>query len=359
MAMPISWTPDRRFSRVPSCWIDCELGRPRRHPLEVLGGPDRDAGLGRQGGHGLEVVVGPGVRLVVVDVEQAEQLGAVEQRRRADGVEALLDDRGTDALAARVVAVVDGEERTALRRRPRPGSDIGREVADAREVGRRQAAADLGDGAAVGALEEDRAAVGLEQDHGVVDEAGEDPVEVEAAADVARDPVERLGPMELVGDLLRAGARPRRSCRWRWRRPRRPRRRAARATTVVSATRWSTPHGPPSAGMTTASSGRPPGRIGSGAPVPRLRSARGRGPSVGSSGHAAAASAAPRTPNVCGRSTSRCGAASVGASRRRAGPGGRRGAPRAPRGGGRRRRGPGPPRGRGRRRGRRPRSPGG
>ena len=55
-----------------------ELGRPRRHPLEVLGGPDRDAGLGRQGGHGLELVVGPRVRPVVVDVEQPEQLGPVE-----------------------------------------------------------------------------------------------------------------------------------------------------------------------------------------------------------------------------------------------------------------------------------------
>ena len=90
-----------------------ELGGPRRHPLEVLGGPDRDAGLGREGGHGLEVVVGPGVRPVVIDVEQAEQLGAVEQRRGADRVEALLDDRGTDALAARVVAVVDREHRTS------------------------------------------------------------------------------------------------------------------------------------------------------------------------------------------------------------------------------------------------------
>ena len=61
-----------------------ELGRPGRHPLEVLGGPDRDARLGRQGGHRLEVVVGPGVRPVVVDVEQAEQLVAVEERRGAD-----------------------------------------------------------------------------------------------------------------------------------------------------------------------------------------------------------------------------------------------------------------------------------
>ena len=46
------------------------------------------------------------------------------------GVEAFLDDRGPDVLAARVVAVVDGEERPAGgdgggRQRPR------REVADA------------------------------------------------------------------------------------------------------------------------------------------------------------------------------------------------------------------------------------
>ena len=73
-----------------------ELGRPGRHLLEVLGVLDRDRRLRREGGHRLELVVGPVVRRVVVDVQQAEQLGAVEQRRRADRVEALLDDGRPD-----------------------------------------------------------------------------------------------------------------------------------------------------------------------------------------------------------------------------------------------------------------------
>ena len=77
------------------------------------------------------------------------------KRRRAQRVEALLDDGGADVLAARVVAVVDGEQRPA-------GGDGGgrqrplREVADARDERRRQAAADLGADVAVGMLEEDR-----------------------------------------------------------------------------------------------------------------------------------------------------------------------------------------------------------
>ena len=41
----------------------------------------------------------PLVRLVVVDVEQPEELVAVEERRRADRVEPLLDDRGPDIVA--------------------------------------------------------------------------------------------------------------------------------------------------------------------------------------------------------------------------------------------------------------------
>ena len=90
-----------------------ELGGPGRHPLEVLGGPDRDARLGRQRGDRVELVGRPVVRPVVIDVEQPEQLRAVEERRRAQRVEALLDDGGPDVLAARVVAVVDREERSA------------------------------------------------------------------------------------------------------------------------------------------------------------------------------------------------------------------------------------------------------
>ena len=53
-------------------------------------------------------------------------------------------------------------------------------------------------------LEEDGGAVALEQDHRVVDEAGQDPIEVEPAADVARDAPERLGSMEEVRDLVGA-----------------------------------------------------------------------------------------------------------------------------------------------------------
>ena len=90
-----------------------ELGRPGGHPLEVLGGPDGDARLGRQGADRVELVVGPVVRMVVVDVEHPEQVGPVEERRRAQRVEPLLDDGGPDALAPRVVAVADREHRPA------------------------------------------------------------------------------------------------------------------------------------------------------------------------------------------------------------------------------------------------------
>jgi hypothetical protein len=55
---------------------------------------------------------------------------------------------------------------------------------------------------AIGVLEEDRGAVAFEQDHRVVDQAGQDPIEVEPAADVGRDASQRLRPMEQMGDLL-------------------------------------------------------------------------------------------------------------------------------------------------------------
>ena len=38
----------------------------------------------------------------------------------------------------------------------------------------------------------------------MVDQAGQDPVEVQPAADVTGDPTESLSPMELVGDLVRS-----------------------------------------------------------------------------------------------------------------------------------------------------------
>ena len=113
MARPIS-RDARQVAEAGAELLDrLELGRPGRHLLEVLGGPDGDAGLGRQGRDRVELVVGPGVRLVVVDVEQAEQLGAVHERRRADRVEALLDDGRPDIGAARVVAVAGREQRSA------------------------------------------------------------------------------------------------------------------------------------------------------------------------------------------------------------------------------------------------------
>ena len=181
-----------------------ELGRPRRHPLEVLGRPDGDARLGRQRADRVEFVVGPVVRLVVVDVEHPEQVGPVEERRRAQRVEPLLDDGGPDALAARVVAVADREQRPA-------GGDGGGSAATASGMSRMllryvvgQAAADLADRVAVRTQEEDRAAVALEQHHRVIHQPGQDPVEIEPRADVAGDPAERLRPMEQVGDLVGA-----------------------------------------------------------------------------------------------------------------------------------------------------------
>ena len=178
-----------------------ELRGPRGHPLEVLGRADRHARLGREGGHRLEVVLGPGVRSVVIDDEEPEQLGAVEERRGADGVVALLDHGRTHALTARVVAIVDREHRSTCGDRER-GQGAGRELADAPEVARREAPTHLGDDASVRPLQEHGGAIGFEQDHRVIDQTGQDPVEVEPAADVARDPMERLRAMKLAGDLL-------------------------------------------------------------------------------------------------------------------------------------------------------------
>ena len=180
-----------------------ELGGPRRHPLEVLGGLDRDARLGRQRPDGVELVRRPVVRAVVVDVEQAEEVRAVHQRRRAQRVEAFLDDGRADILAARIVAVVDGEQRLEGGHRGGRQRSL-REVADARDERRRQVAGHLGADVAIGMLEEDGGAVALEQDHRVVDQAGQDPVEVEPAADVGRDAAQRLRAMEQVGDLVGA-----------------------------------------------------------------------------------------------------------------------------------------------------------
>ena len=87
-----------------------ELGRPRRHPVVVLRGADRHAGLRCELCHGLELVLRPLVGPVVVDVQHAEELPAIEQRSDADRVEALPDDVCPDVGSARIVAIADGEE---------------------------------------------------------------------------------------------------------------------------------------------------------------------------------------------------------------------------------------------------------
>ena len=178
-----------------------QLGGPRRHPVEVLRSADRHPGLGRKRPDRIELVVRPVMGLVVVDVEHPEHLGAVEERRRTERVEAFLDDGGANALAAWVVRVPDGEERPTSDHRKRGERPL-REVADAVEEGGRESATHLGDGLTVRAPEEDAGAIAFEQDHRVVDQAGQDPVEVEAAPDVRGDAPERLGTMEEVGDLV-------------------------------------------------------------------------------------------------------------------------------------------------------------
>ena len=117
-----------------------------------------------------------------------------------DGVEALLDDGGPDVRTTGIVPVRLGRERMA--RGDRGGLDgTRRQAADAAQVRRRQAAADLGEGLAVAVAQEDRGPVRLEEHHGVIDEPAEDPVELEPAADVARDAAQRLGPVQVLGDL--------------------------------------------------------------------------------------------------------------------------------------------------------------
>ena len=126
---------------------------------------------------------------------------AVHQRRRAQRVEALLDDGGPDVLAAWVVAIVDREQRLEGGHRGGRQRSL-REVADARDERRRQVSRDLGADVAIGMLEEDGGPIALEQDHRVVDQAGQDPVEIEPASDVGGDATERLRPMEKVRDLV-------------------------------------------------------------------------------------------------------------------------------------------------------------
>ncbi len=143
------------------------------------------------------------MRRVVVDVQRAEQLGPVHERGRAQRVVTLLHDRGAHVGPARVVAVVHREQRSPCgdrggRQRPH------RDRADRVEVAGREVAAHLGHVGAVRPAHEHRGAVALEQDHGMVDQAGEDAIEVQSAADVAGHAAQRLGAVEQVADLLLA-----------------------------------------------------------------------------------------------------------------------------------------------------------
>ncbi len=180
-----------------------ELRGPRGHLLVVLGGADGDRRLGGERGHDLEVVVGPGVRPVVIDVEQADELVVLQERRGADRVVALLDDGGPHVLAARVVPVADREERPPDGRRLHR-QRASRRVPDVGQVTGGQAAAHLGRDDPVGPAQEDGATVGFEEDHRVVDQAGEDAVEIEPAADVAGDAAQGLGAMQLAGGVVAA-----------------------------------------------------------------------------------------------------------------------------------------------------------
>ena len=177
-----------------------ELGGPRRHPLVVLRLPDRHAGLRRELADRVELVGRPLMRPIVVDGQEAEDLRVIEQRRDADRVEALLDDRVSYVGAVRVVAKTDREQRSSRRDGAARQRLAGR-FPNAREVCARQPTADLGDGDSTVTLEEHRATVALEQAHRVVDEIGQDAIEIEPAADVAGDAPEGLDAVEVLGGL--------------------------------------------------------------------------------------------------------------------------------------------------------------
>ena len=269
------------------------------------------------------------MRPVVIDVEQAEQVVAVEERRRAQRVEALLDDRRPDVVAARVVAVADREQRPVGLDgggRQRSGGErrggCSRYVVDSPRL---TSAAML----PVVALQEDGRGVALEQDHRVVDQAGQDPVEVEPAADVAGDPAERLRPVEQVVDLVGApGAADERAERRR-RTPAPRRGRAAPSDPAVSPTISRTPHGPSGPGIATASSGRPSGTTGrtaesctlasstpsSGPAVARARDGQRRAPRRGSRSRAGGRPGAARAASGATATDARAQPIAAGAPR--------------------------------------------
>ena len=145
----------------------------------------------------------PVMRLVVVDVEQPEELGCRRGAAPCTGCRSP-PGRPRPGRPRRAGRRGSRPRRAAGERRRRPPTATAAGSRGWSRGRRRQAAADLGHRIAVLALEEDRRAVALEQDHRVVDQAGQDAVEVEPAADVAGDPAQRLGAVEQVGDLVGA-----------------------------------------------------------------------------------------------------------------------------------------------------------
>ena len=183
---------------------------------------------------------------------------------RAQRVEAFLDDGGAGILAARIVAIVDREQRLAGGRPRRPAVIAPGSRARSRRMpptGRDHLGADV----AIGMLKEDGGPIAFEQDHRVVDQA-ECPTQVEPAPDIGGDAAQCLRPMKKVRDLVgtlgatdhraeRVGGDPDDS------RSRGPSDRRLPTT-------WRTPHGSREPGIETASSGRPSGKTASGSARP-------------------------------------------------------------------------------------------
>ena len=82
-----------------------QLRRPGGHLREVLGVLDGRCRVRRKRRQGSDLLLAPGMGSVVVDGQEAQQAVAVEERRGAQGVEALLDHRGPNRLCPDVVAI--------------------------------------------------------------------------------------------------------------------------------------------------------------------------------------------------------------------------------------------------------------
>ena len=183
-----------------------ELGCPRRHLAVVLRGPDGHGGLGREGAHRVELVRRPVVRPIVIHVEQPEQFGAVEHRGRADRVEPFLDHGGAHRAPTGIVGVAHREERPA-RDDGSGGQGRGGEVTDGGEILGREAVRDLGHDPPVRFAQEDGDAIRLEQDRGVVHEAGQRLIEVQPAPDVPGHPAQGIEAVELLSGVFQEARR--------------------------------------------------------------------------------------------------------------------------------------------------------